>query len=189
MSITQRERSRLLVGAVAAALVLTGCSSSSSSGGPSFPPQPTESASPLVTSVPVSFADLQALIVADVPAGFVEQPDSVGDTGPSDLAKATRDDHGAPHPRRELTRTRFVRGYQRLWLGPQSTQLIVFIYQFSKPAGAVKYRKYTAREERRRRQRVRTAGMARVGCLPRSSPRSDRSSSRRSRTPRSTGAR
>jgi hypothetical protein len=38
--------------------------------------------------VPRSFAELEALLVKTVPTGFIAQPDSVGDTGPSDLAKA-----------------------------------------------------------------------------------------------------
>jgi hypothetical protein len=31
-------------------------------------------------------------VISSVPVGFVAQPDAVGDTGPSDLAKAARDD-------------------------------------------------------------------------------------------------
>jgi hypothetical protein len=70
-----------------------------------------------------------------VPAGFARQPDSVGDTGPSDLAKAIRDDR-QPDAAQALKDERFVQGYQRLWMNPARAQIIVFIYQFASPAGA-----------------------------------------------------
>jgi hypothetical protein len=90
--------------------------------------------SPAVAT-PGSAAALAALLVSAVPAGFVAQPDSVGDTGPSDLAKAARDD-GSPNAAVVLHSEGFVQGYQRLWEGPKSAQIIVFLYQFATPAGA-----------------------------------------------------
>ena len=82
-------------------------------------------------------AGLEARLLATMPAGYQRQPDSVGDTGPSDLEKAVRDD-GSPDARQVLTRDRFLGGYQRLWKkGPG--ELIVFVYQFAAPAGAADY--------------------------------------------------
>jgi hypothetical protein len=80
---------------------------------------------------------LAARIVTKVPAGFVVQPFNVGDTGPSDLAKAIRDD-GARDAAVVFRTEGFVRGYQQLWSGPQQAQIIVFLYQFKSAAGARK---------------------------------------------------
>jgi hypothetical protein len=78
-------------------------------------------------------------IVKVVPAGYVLQADSVGDTGPSDLAKAVRDD-GAPDAQAALTAAGFLHGYQRLWMNATTQQsLIVFVYHFRAPAGATAY--------------------------------------------------
>src|SRR5437870_871881 len=90
----------------AAALViaasLSACSSSSSkpaaASKPTTPPR----------SVPASFGELAARIITKVPAGFVLQPDNVDDTGPSDLAKAIRDD-GSPDAGKILRAEGFVR--------------------------------------------------------------------------------
>jgi len=76
-------------------------------------------------------------LITRVPAGFVRQPDSAGDTGPSDLAKAIRDD-GAPDAASALRSAGFVRGYQRLWEGPQQAQIIVFVYEFGLATGAAR---------------------------------------------------
>jgi hypothetical protein len=74
-------------------------------------------------------------MVTEVPAGFILQPDDVGDTGPSDLAKAVRDDP-TPGAEEALRAEGFVRGYQQLWVGPQDTEIIVFVYQFETATGA-----------------------------------------------------
>jgi hypothetical protein len=123
-----------LVAACLAALALSGCSSSK--------PEPVATgSSPSTTTassaaaVPNSDRELEALLVATVPGGFVLQPDDVGDTGPSDLAKAVRDDP-APETEQALQDEGFVRGYQRLWIGPADAEIIVFVYQFATPAGA-----------------------------------------------------
>ena len=80
---------------------------------------------------------LEARLLAPVPAGYQRQADSVGDTGPSDLDKAVRDD-SAPDARQVLTRDGFLGGYQRLWKkGP--AELIDFVYRFATPAGAADY--------------------------------------------------
>jgi hypothetical protein len=90
-------------------------------------------------------ASLQKLLVTAVPAGFTRQPDSVGDTGPADLAKAVQDD-GTSDAQAVLSVDGFVYGYQRLW---QSTdgkrQIIVFLYQFASADGAKSYAARAAR--------------------------------------------
>lgn len=89
-----------------------------------------------VTGVPGSFRALEALLITDPPAGYSQQPDSVGDTGPSDLAKAIRDD-GEADAKQALISEGFVRGYQRMWATASgSDQIVVFLYQFASAAGA-----------------------------------------------------
>ena len=73
-----------------------------------------------------------------VPAGYVRQPDTVDDTGPSDLEKAVSDD-GADDARDVFTRDRFVRGYQREWARSDNEQIISYVYQFADNAGGVDY--------------------------------------------------
>jgi len=80
---------------------------------------------------------LEARLISAVPAGYLRQPDSVGDTGPSDLEKAVRDDD-SPDARQVLTRDGFLGGYQRLWK-KGANELTNFVYQFSSPAGATDY--------------------------------------------------
>jgi hypothetical protein len=89
-------------------------------------------------------ARLRALLISDVPARFVLQPDSVGDTGPSNLAKAIRDE-GSPDAARVLRHDRFVRGYQRLWANAGGDQIILFVYQFASTAGARGYYRHSLR--------------------------------------------
>jgi hypothetical protein len=88
---------------------------------------------------------LQKLLVTTVPAGFTREPDSVGNTGPTDLTKAVRDD-GTSDAQAVLSVDGFVYGYQGLW---QSTdgkrQIIVFLYQFATPEGAKSYSERAAR--------------------------------------------
>jgi hypothetical protein len=121
---------RLYSGQVAsaalAAILLTSCSSSK-----------TKTTAPVRTTLPppASIEELEARLVALVPGEFTLQPDDVGDTGPSDLAKAVRD-YGSPGAEQALRSEGFVRGYQRLWIGPGDAEIIVFLYQFETPAGA-----------------------------------------------------
>jgi hypothetical protein len=94
--------------------------------------------------VPRSSKELESLIVTDIPAAFVKQPPEAYDTGPSDFAKAVKDD-GEPNAATMLRSEKFVRGYQRIWIGPEHAQIIVFIYQFESASGA---RKDFARTQR-----------------------------------------
>lgn len=93
------------------------------------------------TSSPATDA-LEARLVSEVPEGYERQPDSVGDTGPSDLEKAIRDDT-EPDARDVLTDARFVAGYQRLWAKGEDANIITFLYQFEGPAGAAAYMERT----------------------------------------------
>lgn len=90
-----------------------------------------------VSSAAESMEDLEEALDLAVPDGFVRQPDSVGDTGPSDLEKAARDD-GGDDARDVLTKARFVRGYQRMWTR-SGDEIVSYVYQFADTAGAVEY--------------------------------------------------
>ena len=106
----------------------------------------TTTAPPTTTTttpkIAASFDDLSRVLITAVPAGYAVQPNNVGDTGPSDLAKAVRDD-GSADARAVLTRDGFVRGYQRLWSKSDNEQIIGFLYQFNDHTGAVDYGKRT----------------------------------------------
>jgi hypothetical protein len=84
----------------------------------------------------IELSVFEQLVVDRVPTGFSVQPDDVGDTGPSDLAKAVRDQGGTSQDREFLVRNGFVRGYQRLWADADDNELIVFLYEFEDASGA-----------------------------------------------------
>lgn len=83
-------------------------------------------------------AELEDLVPDEVPPDYLEQPDDVGDTGPSDLAKAARDE-GDADAAQVLTELEFVRGFQRLWATRTGDQLILFLYEFCDEQGAAGY--------------------------------------------------
>jgi hypothetical protein len=83
---------------------------------------------------PASFAELEAHLISKAPRGFVQQADDVDDTGPSDLTKAAREEGGTDPS--VLRAEGFVRGFQRLWIGPEHAQVIVSVHQFETNAGA-----------------------------------------------------
>jgi len=85
-----------------------------------------------------SMEELSEALEISVPDGYMLQPDEVGDTGPSDLEKAVRDD-SEEDARDVLTRTGFVRGYQRMWSRSEDDEIIAYVYQFADNAGAVEY--------------------------------------------------
>jgi hypothetical protein len=90
------------------------------------------------TKVANSFDDLSKALDISVPDGYARQPDTVGDTGPSNLEKAISDD-GEDDAGEVLTRNHFVRGYQRMWGRSEDEEIIVYVYQFADHAGAVDY--------------------------------------------------
>jgi hypothetical protein len=84
--------------------------------------------------------ELSQALDINVPSGYSRQPDSVDDTGPSDLEKAVADD-GEDDARDVFTRDKFVRGYQREWARSEDDQMVSYVYQFADNAGAVDYTK------------------------------------------------
>jgi len=82
--------------------------------------------------------DLAKAISISAPEGYMQQPDQVGDTGPSDIVKASKDD-GGPDAQDFLARTGFLRGYQRMWSRSESDDFIIYLYQFGDSAGAAEY--------------------------------------------------
>jgi hypothetical protein len=84
--------------------------------------------------------ELSKTLQISVPEGYMLQPDNVGDTGPTDLEKAVRDD-GADDARDVLTRTRFIRGDQRMWSRSAADEIVAYVYQFEDAAGAAEYTK------------------------------------------------
>jgi hypothetical protein len=76
------------------------------------------------------------------PSGFERKPDSLAETGPTDLEKAVLDDALSPEvdARRALTTAGFLRGYQRQWsTEPAVSQNFLYVYQFATPEGAAQY--------------------------------------------------
>jgi hypothetical protein len=111
-----------------AAVALAGCGGVATSSASAATPTPT-----------AVVANLSQLLIHAGPSGFAQQPDSAGDTGPSDLAKAARDD-GKPDATSVLKKDGFVAGYQRLWAEPTGgTYVVVFLYSFTNSTGTVNY--------------------------------------------------
>jgi hypothetical protein len=132
-------RSVLRVSAVSAAalVVIASCSSGGGKSPSSKATGATGRAGP--TAYSSAGPDLGTLMPDAVPSGFALQPDRVGDTGPSDLAKAVRDDGGSD-ARAVLTHAGFRRGFQRLWVKQGADdENILFLYQFGDAAGASEY--------------------------------------------------
>ncbi|HET9771291.1 MAG TPA: hypothetical protein VFS16_10410 [Acidimicrobiia bacterium] len=97
------------------------------------------SASVASASVAKDMKELEESLDISVPEGYQRTPDNIGDTGPTDLEKAVRDD-GAADARDVLTQARFVRGYQRMWTGAsEDDEIAAYVYQFADTAGALAY--------------------------------------------------
>ncbi len=79
-----------------------------------------------------------APVVIEEVDGFTQQADDVGDTGPSDLAKAILDD-GEPDAERVLNETGFRAGYQRLWEDGAGDEVLVVVSEFCNEDGAERY--------------------------------------------------
>lgn len=85
---------------------------------------------------------LAAKMIDEIP-GYALQPDRVGDTGPSDLAKAADDDGGGVAARALLTRLGFTAGYQRLFRNDDaSVTIVLFLYRFDDADGATAYARH-----------------------------------------------
>jgi hypothetical protein len=136
MDVMSRTRSRWAACAVLATLTLAACSGDGK--GKSTADGQVDNRTAQSTTAAKSMADLAKKLNISVPDGYMLQPDAVGDTGPSDLEKAVRDD-GEDDARDVLTRTRFVRGYQRQWSRSEDDEIVAYVYQFADHAGAVEY--------------------------------------------------
>jgi hypothetical protein len=151
---------RRLPGAVVAALALVvpGCSGSSSpSALPSAPSStssapedraPTASASTVTSAPPSATAGLAALLLTEVPSGLPRVPDDeldppAGRKAIEDVAGYARD---AEHQRAVLEDYGYRWGWERFWRsGDQLTS--VFLDQFERPDGALAYADDLARND------------------------------------------
>jgi hypothetical protein len=145
-NLVQNRFIRIVAACAVGAATIAACSSSSEPAA-STSGKPTDAATvDTVQSTDSSAADpgatadgLEALIVTSSPPGYAQIDDSEADTGPSDLAKAVRDDGGAD-AEAVLADAGFVSGYQRSWQTEDGSGMIIdFLYQFSKADGAVSY--------------------------------------------------
>jgi hypothetical protein len=100
----------------------------------------TTTLKPPKVKVAKNFDDLSKALDISAPEGYMLQPDQVGDTGPSDIVKASRDD-GGDDAQDFLARTGFLRGYQRMWSRSESDDFVIYLYQFGDAAGAAEYNK------------------------------------------------
>lgn len=91
-----------------------------------------------VTSTTPATAEVEALLLTDVPAGYEPAIENIGDAGPVDLEKALAQD-GAPDAQDALTTAGFETGYQRVWVNDQEEEIVDFLYRFADPAGAQRY--------------------------------------------------
>jgi hypothetical protein len=148
----------VLLVSVAVALAAVGCSSNGSDG--SSKTTTTKAKATTTTEAADSgssttttpgnadaIAALKAKMVPDV-EGYQLQPDNVGDTGPSDLAKAKRDD-GTKEGAAQLEENGFELGYQELFVNKEQDQVIVFVYQFETEDGAKKSCDYNVSVDRK----------------------------------------
>lgn len=143
----QDHLSRIAV-CVAGAVMLVACGSdprpAATSGGETTTATAVQTSPPTDDTVGVTDAasaaeSLENLLITSLPEGFVQIDDDIADTGPSDLAKAVRDDGGAD-AEAVLTDAGFVSGYQRSWqTEDESGLIIVFLYEFSDAGGAASY--------------------------------------------------
>ena len=139
MDVMSPTRSRWAACAVLATLTLAGCSGGGKAKSTAEGQVDNKIAAEARSATAAkSMGDLGKKLNISVPDGYMLQPDEVGDTGPSDLEKAVRDD-GEDDARDVLTRTRFVRGYQRQWSRSEDDEIVSYVYQFADHAGAVEY--------------------------------------------------
>ncbi len=125
--------------ALAGVVLLAGCSGGSSHrGSPASSSVSTTSIGTTTSSTAVpSGPDPATLVVSDGPVGYQLQPDSVADTGPTDLAKAARDDL-LGDALQMLQAAGFQRGYQRQWR--HGTDVVtLYLYQFAASDGGFQY--------------------------------------------------
>ncbi|WP_369139742.1 hypothetical protein [Modestobacter versicolor] len=127
----------------AAALVLLGplCSGCASDGGGNGPAAPA-------AALPSSAAELEELVVDDVPSGLPQVPDDeldppAGEKTVDDVAHYGED---AAEQRAVLTDYGYLRGWERFWRSGNGLTT-VFLDQFREPPGAATYAEDLARND------------------------------------------
>jgi hypothetical protein len=138
---------RALVAGSALLVVACGCSSGGGTTAPTTTlsaPAPTTTTTSTTTPTTVTFPGppLEPLVLEDAPSGYERKPDTLADTGFTDLSKAVRDDALSPEAdaRQALVSAGFLRGYQRQWsTEPAVSQNFIYVYQFATPEGAAQY--------------------------------------------------
>jgi hypothetical protein len=139
---------RALVAASALVVLACGCSSGSGKAAPTTTVRAPTSTDSTTTTRPTPTTDtipgpaLEPLVLDTAPSGLERKPDSLADTGPTDLEKAVLDDalSDEDDARLALTANGFLRGYQRQWsTGDGVGQNFVYVYQFRTPEGAAAY--------------------------------------------------
>jgi hypothetical protein len=123
-----------------------------------LPTAPTIAA---VTSTTPATAELEALLLTDVPAGYTVSTENVGDGGPVDLEDAVTED-GASDARDALTSAGFDTGYQRVWVNADDEEVVAYLYRFADAPGAERYatRLVQARTEEEGFRRFPVAGIS-----------------------------
>ena len=126
--------------ALLVALALGACGGGNDGGPSSAEGQVETSTTVKAPSVKIAktYEDLAKALDIEAPEGYLVQPHEVGDTGPTDVAKASRDD-GGNDAQDFLARTGFLRGYQRQWMRTAGDDFVVYLYQFANDAGALEY--------------------------------------------------
>ncbi len=137
-----------LVAGSALVVVACGCSSGSGKTVPTTtakPPVSRTTGAPATlptTTLSIPGPPLASLVLEDAPSGFPRKPNTLADTGPTNLEKAVRDDALSDErdARQALTAAGFLRGFQRQWsTEPAVSQNFLYVYQFATPAGAKSY--------------------------------------------------
>jgi hypothetical protein len=139
----------------ALALLVCGCSSGSGKAAPTTTRKPaatlppttrapvtTTSTTTTTTTVPPADLLLESLVLKDAPSGFTRRPDSLADTGRTNLNKAAREDplNNEQDARQLLVGAGFIRGHQRQWSTENAVgQNFIYVYQFATPEGATAY--------------------------------------------------
>ena len=146
-------------------MLVCGCSSGSAKVTPptvtAAPVTTTSTTSPPTTTTTFPGPPLAPLVLTTVPSGYERKPDTLADTGPTDLKKAVLDDalSDEGEARRALTTAGFLRGYQRQWsTEPAISQNFIYVYQFATPEGAQSYLAHWSSTV--------TAGASRAGPVP-----------------------
>lgn len=130
------KRSGLIVATIALSAALSACGGSNDKAASTTTTHAVKKTT-TTTAPSAQAASLEPKLIKNILPGYKQEVDSVGDTGPSDLDKAVRDD-GSPDARTVLTKDGFVAGYQRLWTKGDN-EIVDFVYLFANATGANDY--------------------------------------------------